>query len=149
MPSWSDVMPPDRVDPDAFLFMGADPCWTPDRESKLPGHFDAPEGLCLLCGGDDYVPVDDAGNPYVDPRGHVVVVAVESAIEPGSHRVCGRCMKSGKPGDGSRGVQGVGPGDRASATLADSSRWEPAPDQPGFVTRNGVTIPERFARKAR
>jgi hypothetical protein len=109
---WKDHRAPDRIDLYTFLYTGADPCWTPDRETKDPGHLDAPAGSCALCGGDE-----DA-----------------ATIPRGSHRVCGRCMRSGS--------------DRHSAAakgLKDADNL-PVAAEPGYVTRNGVTVPERFSR---
>jgi hypothetical protein len=86
--------------------------WTPDRENKAVAHADAPAGSCALCGGDD--------DAEVIPRG--------------SHRVCARCMRSGR--------------DRHSAAakgLKDADNL-PVASEPGYVTRNGVTVPERFSR---
>jgi hypothetical protein len=120
---WSDHAPPDRVDPDAFLFMGADPCWSPAREIKLPDDADAAGGLCAECGGDDDADV----------------------IPDGSHRVCARCGRYGRD----RRPHSL-PALATPARIVDC-RPDPdlpvaCPDQPGYVTRNGVTVPERFAR---
>lgn len=119
--AWSDYVPPDRVDPDAFLFCGADPCWTPAREYKLPDDPDAAAGLCDLCGGDADLMV----------------------IGEDSHRICARCMRD--RGSGSLSAHGLLARDIAVVT-DDPAVPVACPDDPGFVERDGVKVPEKYAR---
>jgi hypothetical protein len=74
MPTWDDRMPVTRSDPDAFLFMGADPAWTPTREFKLADAPDAAAGQCSECGGDAGLPLLDSDNlPILDHNGKPIV----------------------------------------------------------------------------
>lgn len=122
---WSDEVAPDRIDRDAFLYMGADPCWTPATEFKSAGGPDPAAGDCMLCGGDGVVISLTDGTS-----------SLHRDIPAGSRRVCARCMRYGRE------------------RLAGSDASAPSPDdpevpvsaEPGYVTRGGVTVPERFAR---
>lgn len=131
MPKWDERLPASPVDPDAFLYMGADPCWTPDREYRTPAEA---EGECLLCGGVGTILADDAGDPILAPDGSLVV---RREIEPGSRRICARCFRSGRdPLPVVNPHDGPDPGAFVAA-------------EPGYVTRDGVTIPERYAGLAK
>lgn len=92
MPSvsaWADSVPPGHIgaelDPPSFLFMGADPSWTPARERYVDrpvpgsprGHTNIP-ARCPLCGGSDAAEAGD------DPLGDSELVVV----------ACGRCMRA-------------------------------------------------------
>lgn len=130
MSAWSDHVETDSIDHDAFLFMGADPEWTPAREEKLADAPDKPAGRCRLCGGDRGFPLLDAvGNPVVGYDGSPIVI---SEVPPGSHRVCARCMRSGDD----QHSQGVRPGGGPSVVPRDEA---------GYVSRDGVSVPERYA----
>jgi hypothetical protein len=136
MPTWDDRMPVTRSDPDAFLFMGADPAWTPTREFKLADAPDAAAGQCSECGGDAGLPLLDADDlPILDHNGKPIVL---TEVPVGSHRVCGRCMRSGKD-QRSQGAPGSG-------VVSDPDVPVACPDDPGYVERDGVRVPERFAR---
>jgi hypothetical protein len=118
--------------------MGADPCWTPEREFKLPDASDAEPGRCDLCGGDDGLSVSGPdGQPILDPDGTPIVL---TEVPVGSHRVCARCMRSGRD-------QRSLPSPAYVGVVSDPDVPQPCPDHPGCVVRNGVHVPERFARK--
>lgn len=126
--AWYGHVPTSGVDREAFLFMGPDPCWSPDKEFKAAGCPDAAPGLCRLCGGDPGFPLLDAdGLPVFDRDG---VPLVASEVPPGSHRVCARCGRSGFD----QHSRGIDPPARLSA------------GDPGYVSRDGVTVPERYRR---
>ncbi len=149
--SWAQLKPADWVDPDAFLFLGADPAWTPEKED---GRAVAPRtGLCPLCGGKGHHGRDAGGGPAYLP----------GAIPDGSHGVCGRCHRYGldrildrsrplasRPGRDDAGSHepdgrpGGGKLDLSSLVVSVKPVAEP-----GFVTKvvtaGTVTVPERFA----
>lgn len=128
---WADP-PPTPKDPDAFLFMGADPAWTPAREygnPKVdPDH--ARGEPCILCHGD--------GAEVVLPSGLIAIL--EGEVPEGSHRVCGRCMKYGLD-------------HRLGEALIVADPDQPVEsDRPGYVVKefaNGCTVeaPEKNARQ--
>lgn len=119
--AWSDEVPATRIDRDAFLYMGSDPAWTPAREYRRPRDEDAADGDCILCGG--------VGALVIGPGD---VLLIHRDVPDGSHRVCARCMRYGRE-------RHEGPG------LPDDPDM-PTPVGTGYVSRRGVTIPEKFAR---
>lgn len=128
MPSdFDDYVAPSWVDPDAFLFMGADPAWTPAREYGNP-KVDPDHKLgepCILCHGD--------GAEIVLPDETVAILVGE--IEPGTHRVCGRCMKYGLDHR------------LAAAEVAANPDQPVGADRPGYVVKGNVEVPEKYARQ--
>jgi hypothetical protein len=47
--AWANFRPPEWVDREAFLFCGADPAWTPEKEYRRQDAPDAAPGKCSLC----------------------------------------------------------------------------------------------------
>lgn len=121
MSVWSDHVPVADIDPDLIPFFGADPAWTPAKEEKLADAPDKAAGQCINCGGDE-------GFPFVVDGGRTIVV---SAVPPGSNRVCMRCQRTG---------------DDQHSLGARSGRPEVMTVvEPGYVFRDGVSVPEKFA----
>lgn len=118
---WVDEMPVGRIDCDAFLYMGSDPCWSPRREIQRPGDEDIHAGECLLCGG--------VGSIYIGPDGTIVL---HRDIPEGSRRVCARCMRYGR--------------ERMTVPEVPDDPDVPVSTEPGYVSRGGITVPERYAR---
>jgi hypothetical protein len=81
---WANFRPPEWVDTEAFLFCGADPSWTPEKEFRQATAPDNLPGKCSLCGGEGRIEID--GVEYL--------MAV--AIEDGDATVCGRCKRYGR-----------------------------------------------------
>lgn len=128
--AWSDMPPVAPIDPDAFLYMGADPAWTPDREYRSPMDADGSPGLCSECGGDPHVLIDPEGRIVLDLSGRPVLSP--TAVPVGSKRVCARCMRYGR--------------EKAPPASVPSSVPVACEDDPGYVRRGSVVVPERFAR---
>lgn len=131
MSVWSDHHPASDVDPELIPFFGADPAWTPAMEEKLADAPDKPAGACIKCGGDEGFPLLDAeGLPVHTSDGSPIVV---SEIPPGSKRVCMRCQRTGE--------------DQHSQAARPRGMPMVVPrDDPGYVSRDGISVPERFAR---
>lgn len=121
--AWSDELPVDRIDRDAFLYMGSDPCWSPQREFKRTDSGDVAPGECQLCGG--------VGSLFYEADGSL---GIWREIPSGSHRICARCMRYGQ--------------DPRIDEVEVGAFVEPLarPEAVGYVTRDGVTVPERYAR---
>lgn len=133
---WTDFCPPTWIDPEAFLYMGADPAWTPAKEEKQQGCADAAPSRCCLCGGADgeYLH-DEWGNLLYDPVSKFPAVKLAPQIKPGSAGVCGRCMRYGRQ----RKLQAKSAGMAASAPV-------PAPSQP--PSKGGAVAAEKSSRAA-
>lgn len=161
---WAHFKPPEWVDPEAFLFCGPDPSWTPAKESVNTAP--PPPGECPHCksrgmyahDADGHLIRDDAGEP----------IFLRGAIEDGSHAVCPRCRRYGldrlldrapisamlRPrdesevivddDDGPRKATAPGKLDLSALVLAVAP-----PAEPGFVTRSvaagSVSVPEKYA----
>lgn len=130
MASWGDWIPPSDVEPGLVPFFGADPCWTPAREEKLADSPDRSPGACYNCGGDRGFPLLDAdGLPVFSADGSQIVV---SEIPPGSRRICMRCLRSGSD-------------QHSMGARPDGIEVMPVAE-PGYVSRGGVSVPERYSR---
>jgi hypothetical protein len=120
---------PSFVDREAFLFMGADPAWTPAREYGNPRlDPDHRHGEpCILCHGD--------GAHIHLPDGTTAILEGEIGI--GSHRVCARCMRYGL--DHRLGLD--------AKAEAKSDTKDPIESRPGYVSKGNVEVPEKYARQ--
>ncbi|WP_422932061.1 hypothetical protein [Singulisphaera sp. PoT] len=136
---WDSFETASPIDRDAFLFMGADPAWTPDREFKAADADDAAEGECSLCGGDGAVLTDEGGDPATDAEGRVILV---SCIPDGSRRVCARCGRYGRD----RVPRSMGYSQPTISEPPDDGNPVACEDDPGYVERDGVKVPEKYAR---
>ena len=119
--TWRDELPAGFIDREAFLYMGADPCWTPAREFKSVGGVDRAPGDCFLCGGVGSLVLNDDGS-----------LSLHRDIPDGSRRVCARCMRYGR--------------ERLKVPELPDDPDVPVLAEPGYVSRDGITIPERYAR---
>lgn len=90
--SWEHFKPPRWVDPDAFLFCGPDPSWTPEKEGIAIAP--PPPGECPHCRSRGCHAVDAAGALVRDEWGEPVFL--RGAIEDGSPAVCPRCRRYGR-----------------------------------------------------
>lgn len=142
---WSDSRPVEYIDRDAVLYMGADPCWTPDREQQQTGEDADHCPLCLGVGHFD----DEAAEAGI-------LHFVQSRVRVGSHLVCARCMRYGldhriEGHETKRGRPYPVPCLPPSATSpedAESEDDETILDAgPGYVKRGRVTIPNKFAHR--
>lgn len=113
-------MPIGIVDRNAFLFMGADPCWTPRREFKRTHDEDIADCDCVLCGG--------VGNLILTVDGNL---ALHLDIPEGSHRVCARCMRYGL--------------EQIKVLTITDGQGGLESDGSGNVVRDGVAVPEKYS----
>lgn len=118
--AWSEEMPVGRIDREAFLYTGSDPCWTPRREFKRTHDEDVADCDCVLCGG--------VGNLVLAVDGSL---AIHLDIPEGSHRVCARCMRYGLDLKAEREI----------ASSPDGLVL----DGDGNVVRGGVTVPAKYS----
>ncbi len=169
---WAGYKPPEWIDPDAFLYMGADPSWTPAKEGI---HSATPLlGECSHCKGRGTFAHDDDGSLVRDESGAPIFLL--GAIEDGSHAVCPKCRRYGQErrvdktpisamlrpvpewdgDDESVGTSGVSVGGKAagaaamgSLDLTDLAFAVRIEAEPGTVVKavaaGSVTVPERFA----
>ena len=88
--AWDSFKPPEWVDDEAFLFLGADPAWTPAKEQRREIDPDGAPGQCSLCGGSGKLELGDLATRTM------FTVYLEVAIEQGDPNVCGRCGRYGR-----------------------------------------------------
>jgi hypothetical protein len=142
---WADYQVISWVDPEAFLFMGADPSWTPAREEKLEGCEDAAPQRCHLCGGSKGEYLKDAwGNLLYSPTTKLPAIGLAPQIERGSHAVCARCMRYGRPWEIERRK------DRLVRHQSPQASSPPKPEPPKVAEkvipgRGTITVPEEFS----
>jgi hypothetical protein len=115
--AWADYREPGYMPAESFLFTGADPSWTPEREGKTLRAQPAPDReACPVCGG------EAAAREGADALevSELVVTA------------CGRCMRSTYEGRLRGRVSIILDTDVADAEHRTTAAVEPerAPDRP-------------------
>jgi hypothetical protein len=166
--TWAAFKPPSWVDPDAFLFCGADPSWTPEKEGIACAP--PPPGECPHCRSRGCYAHDADGNLLRDEWGEPVFL--RGAIEDGSHAVCPKCRRYGldrlldrtplgvmmrerpQADDGDGAGDDDDDGKRVDAItgrldLSDLARAVVPVVEPGTVVKavaaGTITVPERYA----
>lgn len=130
---WDNRLPVDWVDPQAILFCGADPAWSPEKENRTPEAPDNEEGLCLLCGGVGEFDESkaEAGQLVFKP----------GRILHGQRLVCARCMRYGLD----YRLKDMKPVEAVEVEVVEDND-EVVQSGPGYVRRGAVQVPEKYAR---